>query len=104
MQKTEIDFIKNTKHNPDKFIQRGRGYVDWSFLEVCEYLGYAGALDYVGSMHRWYNYETKYAGKCLLDISHKNFIQHAQSIYLSTDSGGSDELHIHKESPLEVPE
>lgn len=78
--------------------------MDWSFLEVCEYLGYAGALDYVGSMHRWYNYETKYAGKCLLDISHKNFIQHAQSIYLSTDSGGSHELHIHKESPLEVPE
>ena len=73
MHDTEaIQAIKNAQPNPQYFIRRGRGYVDWKFSEVCMYLGYAATLEYIASMHRWHDFEAKYS-TCLLIDTHTKF-------------------------------
>lgn len=60
--------------NPDMFRRKGRGYVDWKFSEVCEYLGYPAALEYVHTMHRWYDFETKYRD-CELQNTYLRYLE-----------------------------
>ena len=64
--------IKAFTPDPCKFRQHGRGYVDWKFGQVAEYLGYQGALEYVQTMQRWYNFHTAYSD-CLLNTSFMAF-------------------------------
>ncbi len=87
--------IKNTQHNADKFVQRPRGFVDWSFSELCAYKGYEPAVDYVNGMRRWYNYETQYQGKCLLDITYSSFCNYVQDFHLQADHGHTPEIGTH---------
>jgi hypothetical protein len=69
--------------DPTKFRNRHRGFVDWKFGELAEYRGYQGALDYVATMRRWYNYATAYKGQCLLDESFELFQESLQKLNLS---------------------
>jgi len=55
-----VQIIKAFQPDPTKFRQQGRGYVDWRFGQVAEYLGYQGALEYVNTMRRWWNFATQY--------------------------------------------
>lgn len=74
MHDTEaIEAIKNAQPNPQYFIRRGRGYVDWKFSEVCMYLGYAATLEYIASMHRWHDFAAKYK-ECLLQTTYLRYL------------------------------
>jgi hypothetical protein len=52
--------------DPAKFKQRRRGYVDWKFGELAEYLGYDSALSYVQSVQSWFDYADKFADSLLI--------------------------------------
>ena len=63
-----------------KFQIRQRGYVDFKFGELAEYLGYRSALDYVTRMRTmWHDYEKKYQGQCLLDTTYTDFLNASNS-------------------------
>jgi len=64
-----------------KFRTRHRGYIDWKFGELAEYLGYAAALDYARRMRIWYDYQQKYQG-CLLDTTFEAFLEAEKSLTL----------------------
>lgn len=68
-----VAHITSQLGDPSKYRQRQRGFVDWKFGELAEYKGYQGALDYVATMRRWYNYTANYKGQCLLDQSFELF-------------------------------
>jgi hypothetical protein len=68
-----VAHIKSQTGDPARFRQRPRGYVDWKFGELCEYLGYDRAGEYVRRMmEMWWDYELKY-GDCLLVQTYKEF-------------------------------
>jgi hypothetical protein len=52
-----VETIKAFTPDPTKFRQHGRGYVDWRFGQVAEYLGYEGAIEYVATMRRWHDFK-----------------------------------------------
>lgn len=68
-----LDHIRSLQPDPSKFIQWGRGYVDWKFSQVAAYLGYAKARDYAETMRRWHDYKEKYQG-CPLDRTYQDFL------------------------------
>lgn len=72
-----VAIIKAFQPDPTKFRRQGRGYIDWRFGQVAEYLGYEGALAYVESMKRWHDFERNYS-QCLLHTSYQAFLE-AQS-------------------------
>lgn len=63
-----VTTIKNFQPDPTKFRKQGRGFVDWKFGQVAEYLGYAGAVEYVETMRRWWDFEQKYT-ECTLNLT-----------------------------------
>lgn len=71
-----VQHILSQQGDRTKWRCRKRGYVDWKFGEVAEYMGYLDAVEYVRTMRRWYNYEEQYKGQCLLDTSYNQFITH----------------------------
>ena len=76
--KTAIEAVKHIMGqtgDPTKFRRRQRGYVDWKFGELAEYLGFTGAEQYVLTVRRWYDYESKYKGACLLDETYSAFAE-----------------------------
>ena len=69
-----VEYIKSCKGDPAKFRLRPRGYVDWKFGELCEYLGYDRAGEYVQRMERmWWDFELRYTD-CLLVTSYREFL------------------------------
>lgn len=48
-----IDHIKSQRGNQDKFKLRARGYVDWKFGELAEFLGFEKARHYAEAAMRW---------------------------------------------------
>jgi hypothetical protein len=69
-----IAAIQTATPNPNNFVRRGRGYVDWKFSEVALYLGYQAAEEYVATVRRWHDFETKFA-ECELIKSHSRFLE-----------------------------
>lgn len=67
-------YIKSQYGDTAKFKIRLRGFVDWKFGELSEYLGYEKAREYAESMRRWWDYGAKYQG-CLLDTSYAAFLE-----------------------------
>lgn len=65
--------IRAMQPDPRRFIQHGRGFVDWKFSQVCAYLGYEKGREYAESMRRWCDYPTRYEG-CNLDKSFQDFL------------------------------
>lgn len=74
-----VAHIKSQTGDPNRFRIRQRGYVDWKFGELAEYLGYAAALDYARRMRRWYDYAQKYQGS-LLDTTFEAFLEAETSL------------------------
>lgn len=74
-----VQHLRAQRGDPTKFKQRKRGYVDWKFGEVCEYLGFDRALAYVHSMLSWYEFEQKYAD-CLLHTTYRAFLEAEKQI------------------------
>lgn len=68
-----VAHVKAQTGNPDKFRVRHRGFVDWKFGELSEYLGYAKACDYIHSVRRWHDFISKYAD-CLLERTYADFV------------------------------
>lgn len=66
--------IKSQIGNPAKFKVRKRGYVDWKFGELCEYQGFARAREYIESVRRWHDFESKYTD-CLLETTYEAFLK-----------------------------
>ena len=66
--------IKSYTGNPERFIPQGRGFVDWRFGQVAEYLGFERAQAYAESMRRWYNFESHYTD-CLLNTTYEAFLE-----------------------------
>jgi hypothetical protein len=77
-----VDYIRACKADPSKWIERKRGFIDWKFSEVAEYLGYDDAHEYCQKMMRWYDYAKKYQGRCLLDVSYHQFLNHQSKLEL----------------------
>lgn len=71
-QDTLLQQVLTAQPDPTKWIRRGRGYVDWSFSQVAQYLGYTAALEYVGTMHRWHDFEARYK-ECELEKSYQRY-------------------------------
>jgi hypothetical protein len=69
-----ITALQQLPPNPTKWLKKGRGYVDWKFSEVCQYLGYTATLEYVHSMHRWHDFEAKYK-ECELQTTYTRYTQ-----------------------------
>lgn len=74
--KDPVSTIKAFTPDPTKWRRIGRGYIDWKFGQVAEYLGYQGAVDYVATMRRWHDFDKNYT-ECLLNTSFTAF-QEAQ--------------------------
>ncbi|HRI61223.1 MAG TPA: hypothetical protein PK228_15895 [Saprospiraceae bacterium] len=68
-----VAHIKAQTGDPARFRVRKRGYVDWKFGEVAEYLGYTAARAYAETMCRWYDYKEKYQDS-LLDKTYQDFL------------------------------
>ncbi len=66
--------IRAMRPDPSKFIQSRRGYVDWRFSQVAAYLGFEAAKEYAETMRRWHDYESKYQGQCILDMTFTDFL------------------------------
>lgn len=76
-----ITHIRQQTGDPYKFQIRQRGFVDFKFGELAEYLGYQGAVDYVTRMRTmWHDYEKKYQGQCLLDTTYTDFLNASNTI------------------------
>lgn len=69
----DIDTLQTLAPNPAKFQRKGRGYVDWKFSEVCAYLGYQAALEYVATMQRWHDFDKKYTD-CELNTTYLRYV------------------------------
>ncbi len=70
-----VEYIKSCTGNPAKFRLRPRGYVDWKFGELCEYLGYERAGEYVEHIREmWWDWEVRY-GDCLLARTYEEFLK-----------------------------
>ncbi len=67
-----IAYLRTCTGDPTKFKIRPRGYVDWKFGELCEYRGFADAVQYVEAMRRWHDFQTKYTD-CLLNTTFEAF-------------------------------
>jgi hypothetical protein len=65
--------IRAMQPDSSRFIQQGRGYVDWKFSQVAAYLGFEGAQYYAEAMRRWHDYHSKYEG-CTLDRTYQDFL------------------------------
>lgn len=65
--------------DPTKWRRVGRGYVDWKFGQVAEYLGYQAAVDYVNTMRRWHDFEAKYQD-CTLNTTYTAFCEAQKEI------------------------
>lgn len=88
-----ISHIKMQTGDAKKFQIRQRGYVDWKFGELAEYMGYSAALDYVTLMRsKWYDYETKYQGQCLLDTTYTDFLNAHSSASDGQDGQGAAKI------------
>lgn len=74
-----VETIMSFQPDPSKFRQQGQGFVDWKFGQVAEYLGYAGAIEYVKTMRRWWDFELKYTD-CLLNTSYEAFLKSLQAL------------------------
>lgn len=48
-----VAYIKVQTGDPTRFKVRTRGYIDWKFGELAEYMGYADALRYTEAALRW---------------------------------------------------
>jgi len=66
--------IKAQLGNAEKFKVRRRGYVDWKFGELSEYLGFTRAREYIESVRRWHDFNAKYTD-CLLETSYASFLK-----------------------------
>lgn len=78
-----VAHIKAQTGDSSRFRTRQRGYVDWKFGELAEYLGYTAARDYAERMRRWYDFQSKYEG-CLLETTFEAFLQAEQHHPLPT--------------------
>ena len=78
-KKEALAHIRSLQPDPSRFIQWGRGYVDWKFSQVAAYIGYAAARDYADTMRRWHDYQAKYQG-CTLDRTYQDFLEAETSI------------------------
>lgn len=48
-----VAYIKSQTGDPSRFKVRARGYIDWKFGELAEYMGYAEALRYADACIKW---------------------------------------------------
>lgn len=48
-----VAYIKAQTGDPTKFKVRSRGYIDWKFGELAEYMGYDQALRYADACLKW---------------------------------------------------
>lgn len=64
--------IKSCTGDPTRFKVRARGYIDWKFGELAEYMGYEAALQYAESAIRWYD---RKARGSLLEASFFAFLE-----------------------------
>lgn len=74
-----LDTIRAMQPDPAKFIQRGRGYVDWKFSEVCACIGYEKGRAYAEAMRRWHDYDKKYRD-CPLDRTFQDFLEEEEKL------------------------
>jgi len=72
-----IAYIKAQKGSPEAFRFRPRGFVDWKFGEVAEYLGFEGAKSYVQAALRWHD-RKRFEG-CLLFETYQSFLTAAEA-------------------------
>lgn len=72
-----LERIRAMQPDPARFIQWGRGFVDWKFSQVCAYLGYEKGRAYAEAMRRWHDYHTKYRD-CNLDKSFQDYLDAEQ--------------------------
>lgn len=77
-----VEYIKSCTGDPGKFRVRPRGFVDWKFGEVCEYLGYDRAVEYVEHISKmWWDWEMRYTD-CLLATSYQEFLKFESTILI----------------------
>lgn len=50
-----VEHIISQTGDPTRFKVRARGFIDWKFGELCEYLGYTEALRYTTAALRWFD-------------------------------------------------
>ena len=80
-QATAVSLIRAMQPDPSKFVQRARGAVDMTFGQLAQYAGYKSAVEYIETARRmWWDWQSRYAGKCLLDTSYTAFLEAEKSM------------------------
>lgn len=67
-----ITKVKNSKPNQQKFVTRKRGFVDYKFSELADYLGFDGAVDYAETVRRWFDFANY--KNCMLEKTYQAFL------------------------------
>ncbi len=69
-----VAHIRAQTGDTSKFKTRQRGYVDWKFGEVAEYLGFTRAEQYAISVRNRFDFQANYS-ECLLETTYTAFLE-----------------------------